>query len=215
MESPYLPVTVSNSSFHCRPNLYSCMTQGRYCVALSRRRCVRYYTHARGKMDLATVTGRLRDRLPTRAVFRVARIDRSGPKLITVKGSCRVNEVLRGNELRGPCSHRHCRPPSATSATSRSRLSSPVAGRGETGGFAPSRAAAQVCVAAHVGTSLMDCRKGQLPLPSRHSRGGLPLTLSRDSWHGQRIGDALVVEIDDGVMDGWSRATSVKVLLAR
>src|SRR5580700_4846417 len=26
--------------------------------------------------------------------------------------------------------------------------------------------------------------------------------LSRDSWHGQRIGDALAVEIDDGVMDG-------------
>ena len=26
--------------------------------------------------------------------------------------------------------------------------------------------------------------------------------LSRDSWHGQRIGDALAVEIDDGLMDG-------------
>src|SRR5580692_9913754 len=26
--------------------------------------------------------------------------------------------------------------------------------------------------------------------------------LSRDSWHVQRIGDALAVEIDDGVMDG-------------
>src|SRR4029077_17844198 len=26
--------------------------------------------------------------------------------------------------------------------------------------------------------------------------------LSRDSWRGQRIGDALAVEIDDGVMDG-------------
>ncbi len=26
--------------------------------------------------------------------------------------------------------------------------------------------------------------------------------LSRDSWHGERIGDALAVEIDDGVMDG-------------
>ena len=26
--------------------------------------------------------------------------------------------------------------------------------------------------------------------------------LSRNSWHGQRIGDALAVEIDDGVMDG-------------
>ena len=26
--------------------------------------------------------------------------------------------------------------------------------------------------------------------------------LSRDSWHGQRIGDALAVEIDAGVMDG-------------
>jgi hypothetical protein len=26
--------------------------------------------------------------------------------------------------------------------------------------------------------------------------------LSRDSWHGRRIGDALAVEIDDGVMDG-------------
>jgi hypothetical protein len=26
--------------------------------------------------------------------------------------------------------------------------------------------------------------------------------LSRDSWHGQRIGDALALEIDDGVMDG-------------
>ena len=33
----------------------------------------------------------------------------------------------------------------------------------------------------------------------------LPVTgedLSRDSWHGQRIGDTLAVEIDDGVMDG-------------
>ena len=26
--------------------------------------------------------------------------------------------------------------------------------------------------------------------------------LSRDSRHGQRIGDALAVEMDDGVMDG-------------
>jgi hypothetical protein len=28
------------------------------------------------------------------------------------------------------------------------------------------------------------------------------VALSKDSWHGQRIGDALAVEIDDGVMDG-------------
>jgi hypothetical protein len=34
------------------------------------------------------------------------------------------------------------------------------------------------------------------PLDREHKR------LSRDSWHGQRIGDALAVEIDDGVMDG-------------
>jgi hypothetical protein len=26
--------------------------------------------------------------------------------------------------------------------------------------------------------------------------------LSRDSWHGQRIGDALAVSIDEGVIDG-------------
>ena len=30
----------------------------------------------------------------------------------------------------------------------------------------------------------------------------LRLLLSRDSRHGQRIGDSLAVEIDDGVMDG-------------
>ena len=28
------------------------------------------------------------------------------------------------------------------------------------------------------------------------------MSLSRDCWDGQRIGDALAVEIDDGVMDG-------------
>src|SRR5580700_9412857 len=33
--------------------------------------------------------------------------------------------------------------------------------------------------------------------------------LSRDSWHGQRIGDALAVEIDDGVMDGLVEGVDV------
>ena len=34
--------------------------------------------------------------------------------------------------------------------------------------------------------------------------------LSRDSWHGQRIGDALAVEIDDGVMDGLVEGGEVR-----
>ena len=34
-------------------------------------------------------------------------------------------------------------------------------------------------------------------------------TLSRDFWHGQRIGDALAVEIDDGVMDGLVEGVDV------
>ena len=33
--------------------------------------------------------------------------------------------------------------------------------------------------------------------------------LSRDSWHGQRIGDALAVEIDNGVMDGLVEGVDV------
>ena len=34
--------------------------------------------------------------------------------------------------------------------------------------------------------------------------------LSRDSWHGQRIGDALAVEINDGVMDGLVEGVDVR-----
>ena len=36
----------------------------------------------------------------------------------------------------------------------------------------------------------------------RAAAAGLAWPLSRDSWHGQRIVDALAVKIDDGVMDG-------------
>jgi IS5 family transposase len=42
---------------------------------------------------------------------------------------------------------------------------------------------------------------GQQAQPTQRQRVETP-QLSRDSWHGQRIGDGLAVEIDDGVMDG-------------
>ncbi|HWY83185.1 MAG TPA: SbmA/BacA-like family transporter, partial [Roseiarcus sp.] len=39
--------------------------------------------------------------------------------------------------------------------------------------------------------------------------GAVVSRLSRDSWHGQRIGDALAVEIDNGVMDGLVEGVDV------
>ena len=43
---------------------------------------------------------------------------------------------------------------------------------------------------------------GLIASVDRPRRPGARAQLSRDSWLGQRIGDALAVEINDGVMDG-------------